>query len=158
MTMAKKSAGILLYRLRNEKLEVLLVHPGGPFWSKKDLGTWSIPKGEFEDNEDPFEAAKREFKEELGTAVSGDHFTMTPVKQKNNKTVYAFAINGDLDASVIKSNTFKMEWPPKSGKEMEFPEVDKAGWFDYETAKLKMNTAQISILEELISISTSKEL
>ncbi len=148
--MLKKSAGILLYRFQDEKLEVLLVHPGGPFWAKKDLGIWSIPKGEFEEDEEPLAAAKREFREELGVAVSGNFTAMTPVKQKNYKIVYAFALNVDLDVSNIKSNTFAMEWPPKSGKRQEFPEVDKAEWFEFEMAKLKINEAQGEILEELM--------
>ena len=148
--MVKKSAGILLYRFQHETLEVLLVHPGGPFWVKKDLGAWSIPKGEFEEDEDPLAAAKREFKEELGVAVSGEFAAMTPVKQKNNKLVYAYAINRDLDVSSIKSNTFEIEWPPKSGKHQEFPEVDKAEWFEFQTAKQKINEAQGEILEELL--------
>ena len=148
--MLKKSAGILLYRFQDEKLEVLLVHPGGPFWAKKDLGIWSIPKGEFEEDEEPLAAAKREFREELGVAVSGNFTAMTPVKQKNYKIVYAFALNVDLDVSNIKSNTFEMEWPPKSGKRQEFPEVDKAEWFEFEMAKLKINEAQGEILEELM--------
>jgi len=148
--MLKKSAGILLYRFQDEKLEVLLVHPGGPFWAKKDLGIWSIPKGEFEEDEEPLAAAKREFREELGVAVSGNFTAMTPVKQKNYKIVYAFALNVDLDVSNIKSNTFAMEWPPKSGKRQEFPEVDKAEWFEFEMAKLKINEAQGEILEELL--------
>jgi len=148
--MIKKSAGILLYRFQHEKLEVLLVHPGGPFWVKKDLGVWSIPKGEFEDDEDPLSAAKREFMEELGVPVSGDFIAMTPVKQKNNKIVYAFAINGDLDVSGTKSNTFEMEWPPKSGKRQLFPEIDKAGWFEFQTAKQKIIEAQGEIIDELL--------
>src|ERR1035437_4189731 len=148
--MQKKSGGIILYRFRNSKFEVLLVHPGGPFWVKKDLGAWSIPKGEFEEDEDPLAAAKREFKEELGVAVSGEFAAMTPVKQKNNKLVYAYAINRDLDVSSIKSNTFEIEWPPKSGKHQEFPEVDKAEWFEFQTAKQKINEAQGEILEELL--------
>jgi predicted NUDIX family NTP pyrophosphohydrolase len=149
--MPKKSAGILLYRFRDEKLEVLLVHPGGPFWAKKDLGAWSIPKGEFEENEQPFEAAKREFAEELGTPISGEYIALTPVKQKSGKLIYAFAMQKDFDTLNFKSNFFQMEWPPKSGLMKEFPEVDKAEWYDFETAKQKLNPAQSQIIDELVN-------
>lgn len=119
--MEKISAGILLYRLKNKIPEVLIVHPGGPFWAKKDLGVWSIPKGELNDNESLLDAAVREFQEEMGELISGNFIPLAPIKQSNGKTVYAFALEHDFDVSKIKSNTFTMEWPPKSGKQQEFP-------------------------------------
>ena len=148
--MAKKnSAGILLHRLRGSGIEVFLVHPGGPFWATKDAGAWSIPKGEFEAGEDPLEAAKREFKEETGFAVAGNFIELTPVKQPGGKVVYAWAVMGDCEAESIKSNTFSLEWPPRSGKRKEFPEVDRAGWFTPEVAREKILKGQLVLLEEL---------
>ena len=148
--MAKKnSAGILLHRLRGSRIEVFLVHPGGPFWAKKDAGAWSIPKGEFEAGQDPLEAAKREFKEETGFAVEGNFIALTPVKQPGGKVVYAWAVMGDCEAESIKSNTFSLEWPPRSGKRKEFPEVDRAGWFTPEVAREKISKGQLNFLEEL---------
>lgn len=127
--MSKQSSGILLYRQKNDQLEVLCVHPGGPFWKKKDLGAWSIPKGEFED-EDALLAAKREFEEETGIPIDGEMVALTPQKQKGGKVVYAWAVEGDLNPEDIRSNTFELEWPPKSGKRQQFPEIDKAEWLD----------------------------
>ena len=148
--MAKKnSAGILLHRLRGSRIEVFLVHPGGPFWAKKDAGAWSIPKGEFEAGQDPLEVAKREFKEETGFAVEGNFIELTPVKQPGGKVVYAWAVMGDCEAESIKSNTFSLEWPPRSGKRKEFPEVDRAGWFTPEVAREKISKGQLNFLEEL---------
>jgi predicted NUDIX family NTP pyrophosphohydrolase len=148
--MAKKnSAGLLLYRLSASGIELLLVHPGGPFWTKKDAGAWSIPKGEFEAGEDPLEAAKREFKEETGFAVEGNFIELTPVKQPGGKIVYAWAVMGDCEAESIKSNTFSLEWPPRSGKRNEFPEVDRAGWFTPEVAREKILKGQLNFLEEI---------
>jgi predicted NUDIX family NTP pyrophosphohydrolase len=148
--MAKKnSAGILLHRLRGYRIEVFLVHPGGPFWAKKDAGAWSIPKGEFEAGQDPLEAAKREFKEETGFAVEGNFIELTPVKQPGGKVVYAWAVMGDCEAESIKSNTFSLEWPPRSGKRKEFPEVDRGGWFTPEVAREKILKGQLNFLEEL---------
>ncbi len=148
--MAKKnSAGILLHRLRGSGIEVFLVHPGGPFWATKDAGAWSIPKGEFEAGEDPLEAAKREFKEETGFAVEGNFIELTPVKQPGGKVVYAWAVMGDCEADSIKSNTFSLEWPPRSGKRKEFPEVNRAGWFTPEVAREKILKGQLVLLEEL---------
>lgn len=155
--MPKQSAGILLYRFRNSKLEVLLVHPGGPFWARKDIGVWSIPKGEFTVEEKPLEAAKREFLEETGSEVSGDFIPLTPFKQKGGKVVYAFALEGDLDVNQLRSNTFKMEWPPQSGKVEEFPEIDRAEWFDFLKSKEKLNEAQGSIIDELTQILSVKQ-
>ncbi|MDQ3020365.1 MAG: NUDIX domain-containing protein [Bacteroidota bacterium] len=151
--MTKKSAGILLYRLTSKILEVLLVHPGGPFWAKKDLGAWSIPKGEFSDDENPLDAALREFAEEMGEAITvskGDFIPMTQIKQKNGKVVYAFALKHDFDVSKIKSNTFTIEWPPKSGKQQEFPEIDRGEWFDFSISKKKLNEQQAAIIDELV--------
>ena len=147
--MAKKSAGILLYRFTNKIPEVLIIHPGGPFWAKKDLGAWSIPKGEFTDEENPLDAATREFYEEMGEQVTGDFIAMAPIKQKSGKMVYVFALEYDFDVTKIKSNTFTMEWPPKSGKQQEFPEIDKGEWFDFTTSKQKLNKYQAAIIDEL---------
>jgi predicted NUDIX family NTP pyrophosphohydrolase len=147
--MAKTSAGILLYRKANRGLEVFLVHPGGPFWAHKDTGAWSIPKGEFEADEQPLAAAKREFMEETGYEVNGEFVELIPVKQSSAKTVYAWAVQGDVDADAIRSNTFSMQWPPKSGRYEEFPEVDRAQWFDMHTAKQKIVAGQVGLLEQL---------
>jgi len=147
--MSKKSSGILLYRIRNKNLEVLLVHPGGPFWKNKDEGAWSIPKGEFDENEEPLDAAIREMKEETGVILKGDLIELTPVKQKSGKLVYAWAKEHDIDPAEIKSNEFEMEWPPKSGKKKMFPEIDKAEWFTIKTAKEKIIAAQWLLIEEL---------
>jgi predicted NUDIX family NTP pyrophosphohydrolase len=147
----RTSAGILLYRKKNNFIEVFLVHPGGPFWKNKDKGAWSIPKGEFTKDEDPLTVAKREFNEETGQAVAGDFVELTPIKQKGGKMVYAWAVEGDADAEQIVSNAFKQEWPYKSGKWITIPEVDKAGWFGVEEAKEKMNPAQLDLIEELVT-------
>ncbi len=149
MKITKKSAGILLYRYNNKDLEVFLVHPGGPFWAKKDIGAWSIPKGEFTD-EDPLAAAKREFMEETGTGLSVLKFIkLTPVKLRSGKIVYAWAAEGNIDAETIKSNLFELEWPPKSGKYRSIPEVDKGGWFTVDEAKRKINESQSVLIDEL---------
>jgi predicted NUDIX family NTP pyrophosphohydrolase len=149
--MVKNSAGILMYRFREDSPEVLLVHPGGPFWAKKDEGAWSIPKGEFDiENEDPLEAAKREFEEETGFALEGDFIPLDKLKQSSMKIVHAWAVQGDCDAANIKSNSFLMEWPPRSGKQQEFPEVDRAEWFDLETAKIKILKGQRAFIEKLL--------
>jgi predicted NUDIX family NTP pyrophosphohydrolase len=147
--MAKQSAGILLYRRKRDQLEVLLVHPGGPFWAKKDQGAWSIPKGEYED-EDALAAAKREFEEETGIPIEGEILALSQQKQKGGKLVDAWAVEGDLDAERVRSNTFEMEWPPKSGKKQQFPEIDKAGWFPVATALEKINPGQAAFIHELI--------
>ena len=146
--MSKKSAGILLYRTTKKNLEIFLVHPGGPFWKNKDAGAWSIPKGEF-DNEEPLDAAIREMNEETGIIVKGSFIELTPVKQKSGKLVYAWALEHDIDPSQVKSDEFEMEWPPKSGKKKSFPEIDRAEWFDLETAKEKILGAQWPLVEEL---------
>jgi predicted NUDIX family NTP pyrophosphohydrolase len=146
----RTSAGILLYRKKDKLLEVFLVHPGGPFWKGKDKGAWSIPKGEFTGDEDPLAVAKREFNEETGQTIDGEFIELKPIQQKGGKMVYAWAVEGDADAENIVSNTFKQEWPYKSGKWITIPEVDKAAWFAVEEAKEKMNAAQAELLEDLL--------
>ena len=148
--MAKQAAGILVYRIKNKKPEVFLCHPGGPFYKNKDLGVWQIPKGEFESNEEPFAAAKREFKEETGQEIDGDFFPLTPVKYKTGKIVYAWAVKGDVETASIRSNTFPLEWPPKSGKYIDVPEVDRGGWFSMEEARRKILPSLVPFLDELI--------
>jgi predicted NUDIX family NTP pyrophosphohydrolase len=147
----KKSAGILVYRFYSGELEVFLVHPGGPFWKNKDDGAWSIPKGEYAEDEDPLEAAKREFEEETGIVCDGKFITLDPIKQKGGKMVSAWALEKHIDAKSIKSNLFSMEWPPKSGKMQEFPEVDKAAWFGLNDAKQKINPSQAALIDQLIT-------
>ena len=145
----KKSAGLILYRRTKQQLEVLLVHPGGPIWAKRDEGAWSIPKGEISAGEEPLEAAQREFAEELGSSVQGTLLALGSVIQKGGKVVQAWAVEGDLDVSSVKSNTFSMEWPPRSGREQEFPEIDRAAFFSLDEAKRKINPAQILLLDKL---------
>ena len=147
--MPKQSAGILLYRIRNKTLELFLVHPGGPFFANKDHGAWSIPKGEFENDEEPLAAAKREFKEETGMELSGEFIQLAFIKQKSGKMVYAWAVEGDIDPEKIKSNNFEIEWPPKSGKMKTFPEIDKAAWFNLNEAIVKINSGQLALIKEL---------
>ena len=149
--MAKQSAGILLYRKLAEP-EVLLVHPGGPFFTKKDAGSWSIPKGEYLSDEEPLDAAKREFKEETGMELEGEFMALLPIKQSGGKIVTAWAVEGDLDPETVVSNSFEMIWPPGSGKLRSFPEVDKAAWFTIEIAKQKINKGQISLLDQLADL------
>jgi predicted NUDIX family NTP pyrophosphohydrolase len=153
----KKSAGLLLYRHKKQFPEFFLVHPGGPFWAKKDLAAWSIPKGEFTDDEEPLNAAIREFQEETGLSISGDFIALTPRKQNSGKMVYAWAIEADVDASAIQSNTFMFEWPPRSGKKIEIPEVDKAEWFNSKTAKEKIIPGQAGFIDELEAILARKK-
>ncbi len=155
-TMPKISAGLLLYREKGGILRVFLVHPGGPLWTKKDEGAWSIPKGLLDKDEDPLDAAKREFLEETGYTVPGPFVALTPVKLTGGKVVQAWATEGDCDPAAIMSNTFLMEWPPRSGRQQEFPEVDRAAWFDIEEAKRKINHAQAALLEELERTVTGK--
>jgi len=147
--MTKKSAGIFMYRFREMKLQVFLVHPGGPFWARKDKAAWSIPKGEFDDLEAPLEAAKREFQEETGMPVTGDFINLGEVKQPGRKIIYVWAVEGDCDPAAIKSNTFEMQWPPKSGKYKSFPEVDRAGWFSLGEAREKLHKGQIVLVDRL---------
>ena len=149
--MAKRSAGILLYRVRDGAPEVLLVHPGGPFWAKRDAGAWSIPKGEHEPGEDPRACAMRELEEELGTNPAGDAnlVELGDVRQRGGKTVTAWAVNGDFDPATLRSNTFSMEWPPRSGAMRDFPEVDRAEWFSLGEARERILPAQAPFLDRL---------
>ncbi len=148
--MAKKlSAGVLLYRVRRGEVEVFLVHPGGPYWARKDDGAWSIPKGEYDEGDDPFATAKREFCEETGSEVAGSFRALSPLAQPSGKVVSAWAVEGDLDAATVKSNTFSLEWPPHSGKRQEFPEVDRGEWFDMLTARTKLQSGQRGFLDQL---------
>jgi predicted NUDIX family NTP pyrophosphohydrolase len=148
--MPKQSAGLLLYRESGGQLEVLLVHPGGPFWAKKDDGAWSIPKGEFTSDEDPLAAARREFEEELGTAIDGEFIPLGAVKQAGGKVVHAWALRGDFDCARLCSSPFSMEWPPRSGRQQEFPEIDRAEWFTVETARTKILKGQAGFLDRLL--------
>jgi predicted NUDIX family NTP pyrophosphohydrolase len=147
---AKLSAGLLLYRRRQRAIEFLLVHPGGPFWRNKDAGAWTIPKGEAAAGEDLLATARREFVEELGLAAptDGPFRALTPVKQKAGKLVHAWLVEGDVDPATIRSNTFTIEWPPRSGKQAEFPEIDRAEFFSLDVARTKINPAQIPLLDE----------
>jgi predicted NUDIX family NTP pyrophosphohydrolase len=150
---AKQSAGILVYRLSAGGLDVLLVHPGGPFWAKKDDGAWFIPKGEIEVGEEPLAAALREFREEVGIEPpSGTPLELGTVKNKGGKLIYGWALPGDLDLSSFHSNTFMLEWPPRSGKEREFPEVDRAQYFTVEQALVKMHPAELPLVERLLRL------
>jgi len=148
----KESAGILLYRRVRGRLEVLLVHPGGPFWRAKDAGAWTIPKGEIDPDEDALACALRELKEETGLALDAPAMPLAPVKQKGGKLVRAWAVEGDFDPAALTSVTFEMEWPPKSGRRASFPEVDRAEWMDVETAREKINPAQAALLDSLTAI------
>jgi predicted NUDIX family NTP pyrophosphohydrolase len=143
------SAGLLLYRIRHAAIEVLLVHPGGPYWKTKDDGAWSIPKGEFSGAEDPLMAARREFFEETGVAIEGDLRALEPIQQSGGKLVHTWAVEGDLDPTTIVSNTFAIEWPPRSGRLQSFPEIDRAAWFALPEATRKILRGQVPLLEEL---------
>lgn len=147
----KQSAGILLFR-RCERLQVFLVHPGGPYFARKDNGWWTIPKGEFEPPEEPLMAAIREFKEETGRMLSGNFITMQPVTQKGGKKVHCWALEADIDVKKISSNTFQIEWPPNSGQLQTFPEIDKARWFLMEEARKKIIDRQLPLLEQLTGV------
>ena len=149
--MSVYSAGILLYRLRDNAVEVLLAHPGGPFWSGKDLGAWSIPKGQSEANEDPLQAAKREFREETGFEVDGHFIDLGTIRQPSRKTIQIWALEHDMDADRLQSNEFTLEWPRKSGIMMQFPEIDRAEWFDIDRARQKIHKGQAGFLDRLIS-------
>jgi predicted NUDIX family NTP pyrophosphohydrolase len=149
MARARTSAGILLHRRRGGVLEVLLVHPGGPFWKNRDDGAWSIPKGEVDAGEDPLAAARRELTEETGVVAEGELVALTPVRQRAGKLVHAWAAAGDCEPQAVTSNVFQMEWPPKSGVMREFPEVDRAAWYALPAARLKILPAQQPLLDEL---------
>lgn len=153
MPKVKTSAAILPYRLSDGRLEVFLVHPGGPFWAKKDLGAWSLAKGEFEPPEDALEAAKREFTEETGFEVTGPVIPLTPRKQPSGKTVHAWAVEASYDPEQVRSNTFQMEWPRGSGRQGEFPEIDRAAWFDIDEARRRLLPGHIPFLDELVALA-----
>ena len=146
--MPKESAGLLLFRRGADGPEIFLVHPGGPFWARKDEHAWSIPKGEF-DGEDPLTAARREFAEETGLSVDGDFSALPPCKQSGGKVVHAFAVEADVDPAAVKSNLFELEWPPRSGRRQEFPEIDRAAWFPLAAARQKIHKGQLPLLDEL---------
>jgi predicted NUDIX family NTP pyrophosphohydrolase len=146
---AKKSAGILMFRRIGQGIDVFIVHPGGPFWAKKDAGVWSIPKGEYDDREDPLSAARRELAEETGCRVEGPFIELGSITQKSGKTVVAWAAEGDCDHLAIQCNTVTIEWPPRSGRSLEIPEVDRAGWFSPEVAKEKLLAAQGELVDRL---------
>jgi predicted NUDIX family NTP pyrophosphohydrolase len=154
--MIKKSAGIVLYRLVETQLQVLLVHPGGPFFKNKDEGVWSIPKGEYLDGEDPLLAAQREFKEETGQMIEGDFIPLQPVRLKSGKVIIAWAVEGDANPAVHTSNLFEMEWPPRSGRMQSFPEVDRSAWFTTQQAALKLNPAQMGFIHQLTDLLTKQ--
>jgi predicted NUDIX family NTP pyrophosphohydrolase len=149
--MAKRSAGILMYRREGSEIEALLVHPGGPFWAKKDLGAWSIPKGEYAEGEEPLAVAMRELEEETGARPNGDFLPLGEIVQPGRKVVTAWAMEGDFDVGALKSNLFEMEWPPKSGRRASFPEVDRAEWFSIEDARKKILPGQSAFLDRLLS-------
>jgi len=155
--MEKKSAGILLFKKLNNEYHFLLVHPGGPLWAKRDLQSWSIPKGEFDDDEDPLLAAKREFREETGFTVTGDFIELDHVRQRSGKIVFPWAVEGDIDISKIRSNDFELEWPPKSGEKKYYPEIDRGEWFPFEVAKEKIIQGQLSVLEQLNRMLNEKD-
>lgn len=150
--MKKESAGILLYRLGSGGPEFFLVHPGGPFWIKKEVHAWSIPKGETGEMEDLLETAIREFREETGAQLEGDFRSLTPIRQKGGKIVHCYAHEGNIDPSSLVSNTFEMEWPPSSGRKQTFPEIDKGGWFNIQDSKEKINESQYAFIEELLKL------
>jgi predicted NUDIX family NTP pyrophosphohydrolase len=152
--MVKKSAGILLFRNPGSRMEVLLGHPGGPYWDKKDEGAWSIPKGEFNDDEQPELAARRELEEETGLKITNEMKPLSPVKMKSGKIIYAWAVEQDFNPDNFKSNFFEMEWPPKSGRIASFPELDNVQWFTVDEAKIKINSGQVPFLNELLMLLT----
>jgi predicted NUDIX family NTP pyrophosphohydrolase len=155
--MAKTSAGILLFRRRPAGVEVMLVHPGGPFWAKKDAGSWSIPKGLADEGEDLLAAAKREFREETGAAVEGEFLALGAHKQPGGKTIVVWALEGDFDPAILKSNMFAIEWPPRSGRMAEFPEVDQAAWYSIEEALEKVNKGQTPIIAALVALTARSQ-
>lgn len=148
--MAKQAAGILLYRRGRAGLEVLLAHPGGPLWARKDAGAWTIPKGQFTDSELPLDAAKREFEEEMGSAPTGAFEPLGSIRQPSGKVIHVWAAQSDFDVSTVRSNLFELEWPPKSGQVAEFPEIDRAGWFSLDEARVKIIKGQVAFLDRLV--------
>jgi predicted NUDIX family NTP pyrophosphohydrolase len=154
--MPKQAAGILMYRRGASGLEVLLAHPGGPLWARKDAASWTMPKGQFTGGELPLDAARREFEEEMGTAPSGDFQPLGTLKQPSGKVIHAWAVESDFDTSTVKSNLFSMEWPPRTGRMGEFPEVDRAGWFSIGEAREKIIKGQSPFLERLLEITNNK--
>ena len=150
------TAGLLLYRRRGE-LEIFLVHPGGPFWARKDLGAWSVPKGEIDEGEDMLAAARREFTEETGFAIAGDFRALDPIRQAGGKHVHVWAIEGDCDPAKLQSNLFSMEWPPKSGKQQSFPEVDRGAWFPVAEAKRRILKAQTGLIDQLVALLSAEQ-
>ena len=150
--MAKQAAGILLYRRGPRGLEVLLAHPGGPLWARKDLGAWTLPKGQFTDDERPIAAAKREFEEEMGSPPAGEFVEIGSIKQPSGKVVHAFVAESEFDVSTVQSNLFSLEWPPKSGQHAQFPEVDRAGWFTIDEARQKILKGQQPFLDRLLAL------
>ena len=154
-TPSRQSAGLLVFRGDLPDLEELLAHPGGPYWSKKDAGAWTIPKGEFLDDEEPLLAAKREFEEEMGSSIDGEFLELEPLRQPSGKMIYAWAVRGDFDPARLTSNLFSMEWPPKSGRQQEFPEVDRAAWFSIAEARVKILTGQAPFLDALAARVTT---
>lgn len=153
--MPRASAGLLVYRKRPHGLQVLLVHPGGPFWARRDEGAWSIPKGEIETGEPSLAAAQREAAEELGTSLTGEFVALAPVRQRGGKVVAAWAVEADWDPARLKSNTFRLEWPRGSGRTRDFPEVDRAAWFSLEEARIKLLPGQLSLLDQLTALIES---
>jgi predicted NUDIX family NTP pyrophosphohydrolase len=149
--MRKPSAGLLLYRQAAGGLEVMLVHPGGPYWARKDIGAWSIPKGEIEPGEEALAAARREFEEETGASVSGDFVPLQAVKLRSGKVIHAWAVQAEFDPGGLRSNLFSMEWPPRSGEQREFPEADRAAWFGIGRARLKIHPGQAPLLDSLLA-------
>ena len=156
MPRPNKSAGLLMYRLRDGSLEVLLAHPGGPYFVNKDEGAWSIPKGEPDTDENLLVTAQREFEEETGLKPAGPFIPLNPVKQKGGKIVHAWAFEGDCDPGTIRSNTFTIEWPPRSGQQQAFPEIDRAEWFDLTPARRKIKSGQVGLIDELEMILSEK--
>lgn len=149
---SKTSAGVLLYRQRAGAVEVFLVHPGGPFWARKDVGAWTIPKGEIEPGEEPLDAARREFSEETGSVVAGPFVPLGSVRMRSGKVVLAWAAQGDIDPAAIRSNVFSMEWPPHSGRQQQFPEADRAEWFSLIEARRRILSAQAPLLDGLAAL------
>ncbi|UCG97883.1 MAG: NUDIX domain-containing protein [Burkholderiales bacterium] len=149
--MRKASAGLLLYRHAAAGVEVMLVHPGGPYWARKDAGAWSIPKGEIEPGEEPLAAARREFEEETGASVDGDFLPLQPVKLRSGKVIHAWAVQAEFDPAALRSNLFSMEWPPRSGEQREFPEADRAAWFGIDKARIKIHPGQAPLIDFLLA-------